>query len=74
MRRGLKRNICELDDYSNLQEIEYLPTLRKTYISDAIDYACRFWATHFAKISTSGLGLEEIYEAIDKFFTTNLLC
>ena len=72
MERGLKRNICELDDSADIREIDLL-TLRKTYISDALEYACRFWTSHLAKISTSGHGLEEVYEAIDKFFTSNFL-
>ena len=74
MERELQRNICELDDYVDIQEIDDLPKLRATYISDALEYACRFWASHLAKISTSGHGLEEVYKAIDKFFTANLLC
>ena len=73
MERGLRRNICELDDYSGLQEVDNLPRLRTTYISDALEYACRFWASHLPKVPTSGHEIKEVYEAIDKFFTTNLL-
>ena len=73
MEKELKKNICNLDDDSDLREIENLPALRATYIGDALEYACRFWASHLSKVSTGSHDSQEVYKAIDKFFTTNLL-
>jgi hypothetical protein len=73
MESGLKMNICQLDDHLELRQIDNLPELRATYISDALEYACKFWARHLANISTSGHNLEEVHKAVDKFFTTKFL-
>jgi hypothetical protein len=72
MKEKLKRNICQLDDFVNLDEVDDLPGLRATYIGNALEYACSFWATHLAK-SGSGADNEEVYSAVDEFFTTNFL-
>ena len=73
MNRRLKKNICELDDYVVLGEVEDLDTRRGRYIGDTLEYACRFWAKHLAKTATSGPDVEKVWEAIDKFFTTCFL-
>jgi len=66
----LKRNICQLDDNVFLNEVEDLHTRRETYIGDTLEYACHFWINHLVRITTSSVDLEEVYKAIDKFFTT----
>ncbi|KAF9643975.1 WD40 repeat-like protein [Thelephora ganbajun] len=73
MKERLKGSICNLDDNVVLSKIEDLPGQRTAYIGDALKYACYFWARHLAKIPSSGYGVEEVYEAIDKFFETNFL-
>ena len=73
MREKLERNICKLDDYSILSDVKDLPTLRKTYIGDSLEYACRFWTSHLANISSDG-DVKEVQEAIDHFFETGFLC
>jgi hypothetical protein len=73
MRERLKRNICNLEDRTILSEVEDLPTYRKTYIGDALEYACQFWTKHLAEIPGNNHDVEEIYKAIDGFFTTCLL-
>jgi len=72
MKRRLKKNICELGDYIPLSKVEDLRTRRASYIGDGLGYACRFWASHLAGI-TSRLDVEEVHKAIDEFFTTRFL-
>jgi len=73
MENGLKRNICNLDNYAVLSEVKDLPTSKTTYIGDALEYACHFWTKHLAKVPSSGYGVEEVHKAIDKFFKTGFL-
>ena len=73
MNGGLKRNICQLDDFVNLKEVKDLPAQRATYIGDALKYACQFWATHLVESVSSGSDVEEVQKAIDGFFTTCFL-
>ena len=73
MEEGLKGNICGLGDYVHLREIEDLPRLRSTHIGNALEYACRFWASHLAKVSSSCHNIEEVHKAIDEFFIKNFL-
>jgi hypothetical protein len=73
MGERLRRNICGLDDFVSLGKVEDLPDRRKTYIGDALEYACQFWTKHLAEVSTSGYYVEEVHEAINKFITTQLL-
>ena len=73
MKKKLKRNICKLDDHVVLSMVEDLPTLRTTHIDDALEYACKFWTGHLAKIPKSSGGLKEVHNAIDDFFVTGFL-
>ena len=73
MRERSKKNICELDDYATLSEVGDLPDHQKEHIGDTLEYACCFWTKHLLSISGSSTGVEEVQEAIDKFFTTCLL-
>ena len=72
MKGGLKKNICHLDDYVSLGQIEDLPIRFKMQIGGALEYACKFWAKHLARIPSSSHGLEEVHMAIDEFFTKRL--
>ena len=73
MTERLKRNICGLDEFVSLDRVEDLPTHKKTHIGDALGYACQFWTRHLVEIPSSSRDVEEIYKAINKFFTTQLL-
>ena len=73
MKEGLRKNICNLDNYTSLGEVEDLPALCKAQIGDALEYACRFWAKHLLGTPSSGHNVEEVHKAIDEFFTTQLL-
>ena len=73
MKEDLKKNICKLDDYASLDKVEDLPIRRTTYISSALEYACRFWTEHLAETSNSGNDAKEVQQAINEFFTTQLL-
>jgi hypothetical protein len=72
MEEKLKRNICSLDDYVSLSEVKDLPARRKTHIGDALGYACQFWTRHLVEVPDSSHDIEEVVNAIDKFFTTYL--
>ena len=73
MREGLKRNICNLDERATLSEIKDLPARREMYIGGALEYACQFWTRHLVEIPCNGHDVEEVYKAINDFFTTQLL-
>ena len=64
MGEKLKKNICNLDDYA---------ILRKVYIGDALEYACRFWTKHLLGTPSNTPHLEEVQNGIDKFFAVHLL-
>ena len=73
MEKRLKRNICDLDDYVDLCDINDLSAQRKECIGDALEYACQFWTKHLVGSPSSGPDAEKVQKAIDKFFTTHLL-
>ena len=73
MEERLKRNICGLDGMVPLDKVRDLPAYRKTYIGDALGYACRFWTRHLVEISSSSHNVKEVHEAINRFFTMQLL-
>ena len=73
MDKMLKKNICELDDYVLLSEVEDLPDRQRDHIGDALGYACRFWTKHLLKVTDNSLDAEEVKQAVNRFFTTHLL-
>ena len=73
MNGRLRKNICKLDDYVVLSKVEDLDARRGSCIGDTLEYACCFWAKHLTKTATSGPDIGDVYEAIDKFFTTCFL-
>jgi hypothetical protein len=73
MGERLKRNICNLDDHAILSKVKDLPTCLKTHIGDALGYACQFWTRHLVEIPSSSHDVEEVYKAVDRFFTTCFL-
>ena len=73
MKARLKRNICQLDNYVPLREVEDLATHQTAYIGDALGYACKFWANHLAGITGNIHDIEEVDKAINNFFETSLL-
>ena len=74
MKERLKKNICDLDDYVVLSEVQDLSARRETSIGGSLEYACRFWTRHLASIPGNGLHVERVREAIDEFLTNRLLC
>ena len=73
MEERLKRNICDLDDFAVLGDVDDLSARRKEHIGGGLEYACQFWTKHLLKSPTSGCDAETVQKAIDKFFTTHLL-
>jgi len=74
MKGKLKRNICKLDDHIILSDTKDLATARRTYIGDALEYACCFWTNHLAKVTDISDGVTEVHKMIDDFFATGFLC
>ena len=73
MKKTLKRNICGLDDYAILSEVEDISACQKEHIGNTLEYACQFWAKHLVEITSSSHNVEEVHKAVDEFFTTHLL-
>ena len=74
MRERLKKNMCGLDDYAVLSDVEDLSARRERCIGSSLEYACRFWTRHLASIPGNGPHVKQIQEAIDEFFAERLLC
>jgi hypothetical protein len=73
MKERLKRNICNLEGYTTLDEVMDLPEQRTVCIGEALEYACCFWTKHLLKTPSSGNSIAKVQKAINKFFTTYLL-
>ena len=73
MKKRLKKNICGLDDYAVLGEIDDLTTRVETCIGVSLEYACRFWTRHLASVPGDGPHAKRVEEAIGEFFTKCLL-
>ena len=73
MREKLKRNICNLDDYAILSEVEDISAQKKSHVGDALEYACQFWTKHLLGIPSNSPCVQEVQRAIDQFFTKHLL-
>ena len=73
MKQRLKKNICNLDDHVLLSEVKDFPEHRVTCIGDTLRYACCFWTNHLMGTPGNDPGVEEVWKAIDEFFTLHLL-
>jgi len=73
MKRGLKKNICNLDNNTPFSKVEDLPAHRAANIGDTLGYASKFWTTHLTRTAGSSHGVEEVQKEIDEFFTTYFL-
>jgi len=73
MREKLRKNICDLDDYAILSKVKDLPARKEACIGSALEYACRFWTKHLARIPGDGPHAKQVQEAIHEFFTMRLL-
>ena len=73
MKERLKKNICGLEDYTVLTEVKDLPARKATHIGSSLEYACRFWTRHLAKIPGNGPQVKRVQEAIGQFFEYHLL-
>ena len=73
MKEKLKRNICDLDDYAILSEVEGFSAQKKDHIGDALEYACKFWTKHLLGTPSNSPCVQEVQRAIDQFFTKHFL-
>ena len=74
MKKRLRKNICDLEDYAVLEEVEDLSDRRETHIGSSLEYACRFWTRHLAGVPGSWSGAKRVQEAIEEFLDKGLLC
>ena len=74
MKKRLRKNICDLEDYAVLDEVEDLSDRWEICIGSPLEYACRFWARHLAGVPGSGPDAKRVQEAIEEFFEKRLLC
>ena len=74
MEKRLKKNICNLDDHVPLSEVGDLHERRRTCIGGTLGYACSFWTNHLMGVPDNSPEIEEVWKAIDEFFTVHLLC
>ena len=73
MKKRLKKNICNLEGSPILGDVENLPARKEAHIGNALEYACRFWTKHLAKIPSDSPHVIPVQELVDEFFTTRLL-
>jgi hypothetical protein len=73
MKTSLKRNICEIPPYTRNKDIEDLHDRRKEFVSDALEYACRFWTHHVSLASKTGEGVSLMLELLKDFFEHQFL-
>ena len=73
MKKCLKKNICNLDDYAVLSEVEDLPARREVCIGGSLEYACRFWTRHLANVPSDGPSSKRVKEVVEEFLTKRLL-
>ena len=74
MKKRLKKNICGLDDYVLLSEVEDLSVRREKHIGSSLEYACRFWTKHLVGVHGDGPHAKQVEGAIDEFSEKCLLC
>ena len=72
MKERLRKDICNLGNYT-LSEVRDIGTCRKEHIGAALEYACQFWTKHLMCIPSSDHDSEEVYKAVNGFFTVHLL-
>ena len=72
MRERLKKNICKLDNHTNLSEVKDLSAHRKDHIGDALKYACCFWTKHLLMVPGTSSCIKEVEKGVNQFFTTCL--
>jgi hypothetical protein len=73
IKRKLKRNICNLQDFAILGEVKGLSTQKKDHIGDALEYACQFWTKHLLGVPSDSPCVQEVQREIDQFFATHFL-
>ena len=74
MKKCLRKNICDLEDYAVLAEVEDLQVRRERFIGSSLEYACRFWTRHLSNVPGHGPHAKRVQEAIEEFFEKDLLC
>ncbi|KIJ08710.1 hypothetical protein PAXINDRAFT_172813 [Paxillus involutus ATCC 200175] len=74
MVHSLKRNMCGIDDPSQLnRDIEHLQERREAAYDEALLYACRYWAHHLTQLPSKGSVYEGLLSAMQEFCDTALL-
>jgi hypothetical protein len=72
LERGLRRNISNIDRFKFHSEVEDLDERNTQMILQWLRYACRFWAYHLTRSSTTA-PTTELVDASNTFIRTKLL-
>ena len=73
MKKCLRKNICDLEDYAVLTEVKDLQVLGERFIGSSLEYACRFWTRHLVNVPGRGPNTNRIKQEIEVFFAKHLL-
>jgi hypothetical protein len=73
MKARLRKNMCNLPQYSINEDVEDLSTRIKESTCEATVYACRFWARHLCSASKTGDDIVTIVELLKEFIRCLLL-
>jgi hypothetical protein len=73
MNKLLRSNICDLPAYIMNEAVHDLGERRKTYIGDALEYACRSWARHLHFVTGAGDSVRDVIKLLECFFRSHLL-
>jgi hypothetical protein len=73
MKKSLKKNICRIPPYAMNRDVEDLHSRRKEFISDALEYACRFWTHHISLGSKTGEDIGPMLVLLQDFFEHQFL-
>jgi hypothetical protein len=69
---GLKKNICQLDEFQLNVEVQDLYERRARFIGGSLAYACRHWAQHLSRFSATEGGAMLI-DMLESFVESKLL-
>ena len=72
MESNLRRNMCGIPPYASDGDVSDLPELRKVFIGDGLEYACRFWAHHGTSVTVED-EVETVLSRLLEFLKTKFL-
>jgi hypothetical protein len=73
MKKSLKKNICRIPPYTMNEDVKDFHARRKAFISDALEYACRFWTHHVSLASKTDEEIGLMLNLLQDFFDHRVL-